>query len=200
MKNQKIIFSIYLALFILSISIFAKEGDDDFAIELEKTFNATRAIKDQGSARFSTVVDSKTIIDELGFGWNLGNTFDAWNSSQNQGLSSETSWGNPETTQEMLDALVKKGFKAIRIPVTWHNHLIDKKYTIDPNWMTRVKRVVDWSIRKGLYVILNTHHDNAEKRNTSLKYGQGYYPLLKDIEESEKFIYNVWAQIHLLLF
>jgi len=197
MKNQKIIFSIYLALFILSISIFAREDDDDFAIELEKTFNATRAIKDQGSARFSTIVDSKTIIDELGFGWNLGNTFDAWNSSQNQGLSSETSWGNPETTQEMLDALVKKGFKAIRIPVTWHNHLIDKKYTIDPNWMTRVKRVVDWSIRKGLYVILNTHHDNAEKRNTSLKYGQGYYPLLKDIEESEKFIYNVWAQIAL---
>ena len=77
MKNQKIIFSIYLALFILSISIFAREDDDDFAIELEKTFNATRAIKDQGSARFSTVVDSKTIIDELGFGWNLGNTFDA---------------------------------------------------------------------------------------------------------------------------
>ena len=107
MKNQKIIFSIYLALFILSISIFAREDDDDFAIELEKTFNATRAIKDQGSARFSTNVDSKTIIDELGFGWNLGNTFDAWNSSQNQGLSSETSWGNPETTQEMLDALVK---------------------------------------------------------------------------------------------
>ena len=38
-----------------------------------------------------------------------------------------------------------------------------------------------------------------KKTNTSLKYGQGYYPLLKDIEESEKFIYNVQAQIALAL-
>ena len=49
--------------------------------------------------------------------------------------------------------------------------------------------------RERFYVIINTHHDNAGQRNTSLKYGQGYYPLLKDIVESEKFIYNVWRQI-----
>ena len=47
-----------------------------------------------------------------------------------------------KTTQEMILAIVKKGFKSIRIPVTWHNHLIDEKYTIDPEWMKRVKEVV----------------------------------------------------------
>ena len=95
----------------------------------------------------------------------------------------------------MIDALVMKGFKAIRIPVTWHNHLIDRNYTIDPQWMRRVKTVVDWCIRRGLYVILNTHHDNCDGKEEPLKYGEGYYPLLKDAVESEKFIYNVWVQI-----
>ena len=197
MDSKKIIFFMYLSLFILSISVFGKEGDDDYAFDPEQTFDKEHAIKDEGSVFFNPNIESKKIIDELGFGWNLGNTFDAWNSYQNQGLDSETCWGNPETTIEMIDALILKGFRAIRIPVTWHNHLIDEKYTIDPVWMKRVKRVVDWCIRKGLYVIINTHHDNAEYRNTSLKYGQGYYPLLKDAVESEKFIYNVWCQIAL---
>ena len=131
----------------------------------------------------------------MGFGWNLGNTFDAWNSSQNQGLSSETCWGNPQTTEELIHYLAKTGFKAIRIPVTWHNYLIDDKYTIDPEWMKRVKTVVDWCIKYGLYVVLNTHHDNAEPSIFPLQYGKGYYPLKKDIVESEKFIYNIWKQI-----
>jgi endoglucanase len=61
--------------------------------------------------------------------------------------------------------------------------------------MRRVKTVVDWCIKRGLYVILNTHHDNAGANIFPLQYGQGYYPLNKDIEESEKFIYNVWKQI-----
>ena len=194
MKNKKIIFSIYLAIFILSVSVFAQD-DEDYAFDLKTTFDKEVAIKDKGSVYFNANIKSRQVIDEMGFGWNLGNTFDAWNSSQNQGLDSETCWGNPETTQAMVDALVMKGFKAVRIPVTWHNHLIDKKYTIDPDWMKRVKTFVDWCIRRGLYVILNTHHDNCGKKDDPIKYGEGYYPLIKDAEESEKFIYNVWVQI-----
>ena len=193
--NNKLLFSLCITLFILSKSVFTLE-DDDYAFDPEMTFNREGMVIDRGNAYFDNYVSSKKIINELGFGWNLGNTFDAWsNSLQNQGLSSETSWGNPETTIEMIDALAAKGFKAIRIPVTWHNHLIDDKYTVDPEWMRRVKTVVDWCISRGLYVILNTHHDNCDGKEERIKYGEGYYPLLKDAEESEKFLYNVWVQI-----
>ena len=59
--------------------------------------------------------------------------------------------------------------------------------------MTKVKTVVDWCIKHGLYVILNTHHDNAAYvEKSSIKYGTGYYPLKKDMLESEKFLYNLW--------
>ena len=172
-----------------------EDDPEIFSIEPIETFEPLGMVIDHEEVEFDDKVTGRQIVDEMGFGWNLGNTFDAWNSSQNQGLDSETCWGNPETTEELIDYLVKTGFKAIRIPVTWHNHLIDDKYTIDPDWMRRVKTVVDWCIKKGLYVILNTHHDNAGDNIFPLKYGQGYYPLNKDIEESEKFIYNVWKQI-----
>ena len=134
-------------------------------------------------------------------GWNLGNTLDAHNNrlvGYDQGLGSETSWGNPNTTEAMIKGLAERGFHTLRVPVTWHNHLIDENYTIDPKWMQRVKTIVDWGIKYGLYVILNIHHDNFfynEKDDKSLEYGKGFYPNRRNIKESEKFIYNVWSQI-----
>ena len=113
---------------------------------------------------------------------NLGNTFDSFNGDkQNQGLDSETCWGISKTTEESLEGLCSKGIRTKRIPVTWHNHIIDNSYNIDPEWMKRVKTVVDWSISKGLYVILNTNHDNADYSEDPIQYGKGYYPLRKDL-------------------
>ena len=175
-----------------------KENYVTFTTEPIATFNIENAVVDYGNKKFDATITSKDIIDQIGFGWNLGNTFDAVSEEeQNEGITSETSWGNPKTTVKMFSTLLKKGIKAIRIPVTWHNHLVDEKYTIDPEWMHRIKTVVDWAIDKGFYVILNTHHDQSGYKSNGLKYGQGYYPLWKDAAESEKFLYNVWKQITL---
>ena len=120
-----------------------------YIVEPMSTFDFTLSIFDsKKDITFDDKVTSKEIIDELGFGWNLGNTFDAWEDKLDQGLRSETCWGNPKTTPELIDFLVKTGFKAIRIPVTWHNHLVDKKYTVNPEWMNRLKTVVDYCIDK----------------------------------------------------
>ena len=35
----------------------------------------------------------------------------------NQGITFESSWLNPKTTVEIIDTLVKKGVKTLRIPV-----------------------------------------------------------------------------------
>ena len=171
---------------------------EDFAIELEDRYDTSQIVVDEGDVEFDDSITSDKIVNEMGFGWNLGNTLDAiiWEISGNNGLYSETSWGNPTTTEEMFEALAKKGIKSVRIPVSWHNHLLDKQYTIDPQWMNRVKTVVDWALKHGLYVILNSHHDNANmNERESIYYGQGYYPSVKDIEQSERFIYNIWRQI-----
>ena len=75
---------------------------------------------------------AQEIVYNMQFGWNLGNTLDATASSQNAGLSTETGWGQPKTTQAMIKGLKNLGIKTIRIPISWHNHISKvSDYTID---------------------------------------------------------------------
>ena len=160
------------------------------------SYDTSKAVKDTGSKTFNQYLCAHDLVDNMGMGWNLGNSFDAASDGfKNEGVSSETSWGNPKTTQALINAVANKGFKSIRIPISWHNHLIDYQYTIDPNWTTRVKEVVDWAIAKGLYVVINVHHDNSA--NSNVNYGEGYYPNKASQTESTKFLLNVWSQIAL---
>lgn len=106
---------------------------------------------------------STAIVDEMGLGWNLGNTLDSYSDWVNSSdpKEHEKSWGNPVTTKEMIDKVKEGGFKTIRIPVTWTKHIGDApEYTIDGAWMDRVQEVVDYAIENNMYVILNTHHDS----------------------------------------
>lgn len=164
-----------------------------FTFPAEKPiYDSTSAVKDTGNRAFTATSAIKTVAD-MKTGWNLGNTFDAINGTT---PASEMSWGQPKTTKAMIDGLAESGIKTIRIPTSWSNHFIDKNYTIDPAWMSRVKEVVDWAIADGLYVILNSHHDNWEK-NTPVPRCGGYYPTSANYEESSRFAVNVWAQIAL---
>lgn len=103
-------------------------------------------------------VAAKAILDKMTTGWNLGNTLDAHGAGNS--LSSETYWGNPKTTHEMIDAIAAQGFDSIRIPVTWAEHMGPAPdYTVDEAWMNRVEEVVNYALDNKMYVIINTHHD-----------------------------------------
>ena len=113
-------FGLILLLFIINYQIsLAVNGDSFFPDEL---FNKETVIEDTKTKIFDDSLTSKDIVEEMGFGWNLGNTLDAWD-EENKGVDSETSWGNPKTTKNMIEEIAKKGFKTIRIPTTWKNHL-----------------------------------------------------------------------------
>ena len=87
-------------------------------------------------------------------GWNMGNTLDA--------TGGETSWGNPQATQELLAAIKAEGYNSVRIPVTWqHSVGGSPDYTITEAYMTRVHEVVDWALDLGLIVMINMHHDSS---------------------------------------
>jgi endoglucanase len=92
-------------------------------------------------------------------GWNLGNSLD----SDGCGASAETCWGNPLITQDLLTQVAAHGFKVVRIPVTWSEHLgAAPNYTIDATWLARVDTVVNYALTAGLDVIINVHHDGAD--------------------------------------
>ena len=115
------------------------------------------------SAQTNTLMRNITAFQltaDMGPGWNLGNTLDAHGTSAS-GLSTETVWGNPLTTEAMILKIKEAGFKTVRIPVTWYQHIGGAPdYTIDPAWLSRVQEVVNYAFDNGLYVIINTHHDS----------------------------------------
>lgn len=127
----------------------------------------------------------------MGAGWNLGNTLDACNvnSGEHKGLETETSWGMPRTTKQTIDTVANAGFKSIRIPVSWHNHLTNGK--IDADWIARVKEIVDWALEDNLYVVMNIHHDTW---NGSGNFW-GYYPDNAHKEKSVEYVKNIWRQV-----
>ncbi len=119
------------------------------------------------AADFETATDA---VRHMGLGWNLGNTLDANSQSVTdvnsaaywgqQDLSSETCWGQYVTKPELMKMMKDAGFGAIRLPVTWYNH-IDINGNVNPAWMARVHEVVDYVISQGMYCIINVHHDTG---------------------------------------
>ena len=130
------------------------------------------AFDEEGSVEF---------VKRLKLGWNLGNTLDATDS---RGLDTETSWGVPKTTKEMIHFVKECGFTSIRIPVSWYKHVSGEDFTIDPEWMDRVNEVVDWALEEDFYVIINSHHDCDY-----------YYPSDEKLESSLKYIECIWTQV-----
>ena len=130
--------------------------------------------------------EALSFIRDLEIGWNLGNTFDAsectWLSDE---MAYETAWCNAKTTEGLIKELKNAGFKTIRIPVSWHNH-IDENYNISKAWMDRVEEVVGWALAEDMYVIINIHHDNTE---------QYEYPSYAKLDQSKAYVTKIWSQI-----
>lgn len=132
------------------------------------------------------------ITEEMQIGWNLGNTLDAYMSKNNvplesYGLEAETCWGNPKTTQAMIDAVKAKGFNTVRVPVTWFQHVdASNGYKIDDAWMARVKETVDYCYNNDMYVILNLHHEEPYVNRSTLG---------ADYEELTGYVSSLWKQI-----
>ncbi len=104
------------------------------------------------------------IVKDMKIGWNLGNTLDCYNVTW-EVSDFETAWGNPRTTKAMIDAVKKEGFNAVRIPVSWNEHMNGNK--IDGDWLNRVNEVVDYVIDNDMYAIINVHHDDYTWLNPS---------------------------------
>ena len=97
------------------------------------------------------------IANDMGAGWNLGNSLESSNN--------ETDWGNPKTTKAMIDAVAAKGFTTLRVPVRWDDHYSNpSNYTIDSSYMDRVDTVVNYGLANDMYVILNVHHNDLQEK------------------------------------
>ena len=143
----------------------------------------------------ATYVEESAVsaVKNMRLAWNLGNSLDAFSTSvgNNQAPEKyETVWGQPVTKPELMAFFKKEGFNAIRVPVTWWQHL-DSNDNIDEAWMARVQEVVDYVINQGMYCILNVHHDTGNGPESE-------HWLKADIEKYDQMnarFVKIWQQI-----
>lgn len=144
---------------------------------------------------------SQELVSSMKIGWNLGNTLDVCQADRdgdgkiNEHVKEgekvdETLWGNPFATQELFDALLEDGINAVRIPVTWRDH-IDEQGNIDEEWLNRVQEVVDYAYNIGMYVIINIHHDGGGDPN----FGAWICHAATDYEGTLSRYKTLWTQI-----
>ena len=132
--------------------------------------------------------DALAFIRSMKAGWNLGNTFDAFDDEgwfKKGEPEMETAWVGVKTSRKLIQTVHAAGFETIRIPVSWHNH-VDDNFQVNALWMERVKEVVSWALDEGMYVIVNVHHDNQEAF---------FYPDRVHEEHSRAYLTAIWTQM-----
>ncbi len=105
----------------------------------------------------SPATESVRFAASLGAGWNLGNTLEAWRIPEPD--DTETCWGNPKVSRELIEFIGSCGFGTVRIPVTWFQHM-DEQGNIDQAWLERVNEVVDMVLASGMNAVINVQHDD----------------------------------------
>lgn len=157
------------------------KSEDDSELDTSSGGTVDSVESDTPSSEEVNAMTSAQIVEDIRVGWNLGNSFDSYDTGTSD---TETGWGNPKTTKAMFEAVQDAGFNAVRIPVTWGEHMSDDG-TIEADWMARVKEVVDYAYDCGLYVILNVHHDDY----------LWLIPTNENLENNKATLTNIWKQI-----
>ncbi len=155
----------------------AYNNDGTSSSPVNKEAEKAQTNPEEKTAAFSSAAD---IVKKINVGWNLGNALDSHKTGTDD---SETGWGNPRTTKEMIDTVKNAGFNTIRIPVTWYEHM--ESGIITKSWLDRVQEVVDYAISDGLYVIINIHHDDMEWLN----------PTYDQKDNDSALFTSIWKQI-----
>lgn len=132
-------------------------------------------------------------------GYNLGNQFECWNKLPAQVSDSavidkdlfyETLWGNPKITKRLIQYIASLGIQAVRLPVSWLNHIDANDNLISLSWLRRVQEVVDMIIENGMYCIINMHHDGCFRTNAKKFMFDADY-----LEEGMAYFSNIWYQV-----
>lgn len=107
-------------------------------------------------------MSTQDIVNDMGVGINLGNTFDSCGSWINSSSvkNYETAWGSCEITEKIIKGYKNAGFGVIRVPVAWSN-MMGADYQINKDYINRVKQVVNWIIENDMYAVVNIHWDGG---------------------------------------
>lgn len=175
---------------------FTTAGTNTFTATVS-AYNAGKFISGTTSVTL-TIAGGFTAADitkAMGPGFNLGNTFD--------------NGGNPTSItsiKSIIDVYVAAGMKHVRIPVSWIQSVNGStlantttgKVNFTHSRFLELKAAIDYAMSKGLYVVINTHHEHwlKDHYDGSATYNNRFSALWTDIATyyksySNKLIFDI---------
>ena len=120
------------------------------------------------------------IVNEMGIGYNLGNTYNYSDDLVNDSIENFEikTWGTMLPTKKIITKIKKNGFKTIRFQVKYMNYTNEIR-GINTEWINKIKEIVKWIINSNMYCILSVYHENKYWKLEGAK---------------DKYI-NLWTQI-----
>ena len=119
-------------------------------------------------------------VNDMGIGYNLGNTFNNFVSLKNNYTQDYQIkiWGTHLPTKKIISKIKKYGFKTIRFQISYSNST-DELGKVSSEWISGIKEIIKWIINTNMYCILSIYFDSKYWRKKNIR---------------EKYI-NFWKQI-----
>ena len=136
----------------LLFSLFSKA----MKLKTMKQFKPKKLIFLLSGLILSTIISAQITpheaIKQMQKGINLGNTHEP---------PTEGGWNNPKAQEYYFDLYKDAGFDCVRIPVRYDNYTgKTPPYKISETWLNRIEEVAEWGLKRGLFIVINTHHDD----------------------------------------
>lgn len=175
----------------------AVTGEETIATESVAQEVATETVAPMVTGDDGTIREDLTAIEVsklMGNGINLGNTMEAYGhidlGTTAEVSAYETYWGQPVTTQEMINGMKECGFDSIRIPIAWTNAMDFESgdYTIGEAYLDRIDEIITYARNASMYVIINDHWDGSW-------WGMFGSSNEEDREQAMEMYVSMWTQI-----
>ena len=105
------------------------------------------------SGKFDDKISSWDYVKKLGVGFNYA-PFSNHETDCDFGMDYYISEHIKRPSKDIIHLIRQTGFKTIRIQTNPDIHMMDENYTLDPRFITELKKVVDWAIEEDMYVII----------------------------------------------
>jgi len=124
---------------------------------------------------FSTKKTAVQFVNDMGIGYNLGNTYNCCEIIEEKNLKNEEIklFGTTLPTKTIIKEIKKYGFKTIRFQILYTNYTFNNN-KINSEWIYKIKSLINLMNKLNIYIILCIKHTrqfwNFEGRNSKNKY------------------------------
>ena len=120
---------------------------------------------------FNSKKTALQLVNDMGIGYNLGNTFNCCNIIEEQNSENEDIklLGTTLPTKNLFKEIRKNGFKTIRFQVLYTNYIFNNS-KINSEWIYKIKELINLINKIDMYIILSIKHErqfwDTEGRNS----------------------------------